>query len=140
MTQTLADPKDLVRRLVDRGQNRGELDVIDEVLAPNFVDHSPLSGLSADREGVRILFGALREAFPDLRVTILRQVAEAGLVATHKLFEGTHRGPFLGIPPSGGAIRFEVADYLQVRDGLITDHWVVADMLTLMRQLGAIPA
>jgi steroid delta-isomerase-like uncharacterized protein len=129
-----------VRRLVIEAQQNGRLDVVDEILAPDFVDHTPLPGVPPTRDGVKGLFAALKTALPDLQIEILDQIAEAGGVATRKRFTGTHGGPFLGVPASGRTVEFEVIDILRSRDGHITDHWVVLDQLSLLTQLGAIPA
>ena len=137
---TLDENKAIVRRLVDEAQTQGRLEVVDELLADDFVDYTPLEGLPGTREGVRMLFAALREAFPDLRVEISEQIAEADKVVSRKTFTGTHRGPFIGIPPTGARVQFEVIDILTLRDRRITEHRVVLDKLGLLRQLGAIAA
>jgi len=87
-----------------------------------------------------MLFGMLHGAFPDLRVEIHDQVAEGDKVVTRKTFHGTHRGDFMGIPPSGAGVAFDVIDIVRVRNGKMTEHWNVVDALALMTQLGAIPA
>jgi hypothetical protein len=69
----LQENKTLVRRVIDEAQNRGKLDVIDDLFADDFVDHTPLPGLPPTREGVRMLFEALRVAFPDLHVVVSEQ-------------------------------------------------------------------
>ena len=130
--------KQIVRRLIEEAQQGGNLEVIQELLAEDFVDHTPLGGLPPTRDGVLMLFAGMRQAFPDLRVTIEEQIADEEKVATRKTFEGTHRGPFLGIAATGNPIRFEVIDILTVRGGKIREHRVVADQLTLMQQLGAL--
>jgi steroid delta-isomerase-like uncharacterized protein len=130
--------KRIVRRLIEEAQQGGNLEVIQELLAEDFVDHTPLPGLPPTRDGVSMLFAGMRQAFPDLRVTIEEQIADDEKVATRKTFEGTHRGPFLGIAATGNPIRFEVIDILTVRGGTIREHRVVADQLTLMQQLGAL--
>ncbi len=53
--------------------------------------------------------------------------------------DGTHRGPFMGIPPTGKTVRIDLIDIVRVEDGRIAEHWNVVDQLGLMRQLGAIP-
>jgi steroid delta-isomerase-like uncharacterized protein len=137
---SLDQNKLLVRRLVDEAQNAGHLEVVDELLSEDFVDHTPLEGLPGNREGVRMLFAALREAFPDLKVDISEQIAEDDRVVTRKTFRGTHGGPFLGLPATGSSVRFEVVDILTIRNRRICEHRVVLDKLSLMQQLGAIPA
>jgi steroid delta-isomerase-like uncharacterized protein len=131
------DRKGIVRRLIEEAQENGDLRVVDELLADDFVDHTPLPGLPPTREGVRTLFAALRAAFPDLRVRIDEQIGEQDKVMTRKTFQGTHRGEFLGVPGSGNRVAFEVIDILSVReDGRITDHRVIVDKLGLLQQLG----
>ncbi|HEX9458291.1 MAG TPA: ester cyclase [Thermoanaerobaculia bacterium] len=128
----------IVRRLVKEAQEGGNLGVVDELLADDFVDHTPLPGLPPTRDGVRMLFAGLRTAFPDLRVTIDEQIADEEKVATRKTFRGTHHGPFMDIPPTGRPVAFEAIDIMTVRDGRIREHRVVVDQLSLMKQLGAI--
>ncbi len=125
-----------VRRLVDEGQCRGNLAVVDELFADDFVDHSPFPGVPPTRDGVKMLFGYLRSVFPDLRVRIDEQVADEGKVVTRKTFEGTHRGEFMGVAPTGRPISFEVIDILTFRGGKIAEHRVVFDRLGLRQQLG----
>lgn len=128
-----------VRRLVLEAQQGGNLDLVDELLAPDFVDHTPLPGVPPTRDGVKALFAGLRSAFPDLRVAIREQVAEGEKVVTRKTFTGTHEGPFLGIPATGRQVGFEAIDILTFRDGRITEHRVALDQLGLMTQLGVLP-
>jgi steroid delta-isomerase-like uncharacterized protein len=130
----------IVRRLVTEAQIAGNVDVIDELFADDFVDLTPLEGLPGTREGVRMLFTALRAAFPDLHVDISEQIAEEDKVVTRKTFSGTHAGPFLGLPPTGSPVTFEVIDILTIRDRKICEHRVILDKLGLLRQLGAIAA
>ncbi len=136
---SLDQNKLLVRRLVDEAQVAGRLEVVDELLSEDFVDHTPMEGLPGNRDGVRMLFAALRQAFPDLKVDISDQIAEDDRVVTRKTFHGTHGGPFLGIPATGAPVRFEVVDILTIRDGRFCEHRAVLDKLGLMQQLGAIP-
>ena len=134
----MSSEKAIVRRLVDEAQRRGNLAVVDELLGEDFVDHSALPGLPPNRDGVRILFGALRAAFPDLDVDIHEQIGEGEKVVTRKTFTGTHRGEFMGAAPTGNRVTFEVIDILTVRDGKIREHRLQYDQLGLLKQLGAI--
>ena len=132
--------KATVREFVTEAQSRGNLGAIDVYLPPEFVDHSPVSGLPGNREGVRMLFSALWAAFPDLRATIHDQVAEGDKVVTRKTLSGTHSGPFMGLPPTGNRVSFDIIDILRVEDGKLLEHWCVVDQLALMRGVGALPA
>jgi steroid delta-isomerase-like uncharacterized protein len=133
----LQENKTIVRRLIDETQNQANFAALDELLADDFVDHTPLPGLPPTREGVRMLFGALRAAFPDLHVVVSEQIAEDERVVTRKTFNGTHGGEFLGFAATGNPVAFEVIDILTIRGKRITEHRVVFDQLGLLRQLGA---
>jgi len=78
-------------------------------------------------------------AFDDFHAVIHRQVSEGEFVTTQKTFHGTHRGPFMGIAPTGTAVTFDVIDILRVTDGQMREHWNVVDMLGLIQQLGGVP-
>ena len=115
------------------------LDLVDELFAKSFVDHSAPPGLPANREGVKMFFGAMHAAFSGLHVTVEDQVAEGDTVVTRKTFHGTHTGDFFGIPATGRSISFGVIDIVRFQDGIVTAHWNVVDQLGLMRRLGVIP-
>lgn len=134
------ESKALVREFVEEAQGRGNMEAVDDYLAVDFVNHSVFPGFSPDREGVKQLFGALHAAFEDFRVVIHDQVAEGSKVVTRKTLYGTHRGEFMGVPPTGKPVGFEVIDILYVDGGKITDHWTQVDLLGLMQQFGVVPA
>ena len=78
---------------------------------------------------------AFFNAFPDLEVEILTQVAEGDVVATHKVFRGTHLGTFLGVAATGRQVEFDVMEFLVLREGKITEHWGMPRIPVLMRQI-----
>lgn len=127
--------KAVVRRNTAEVQGGGDWVLFDELFADDFVDHTPQPGVSADKDGVRLLYKSLRTAFPDFRAEIHWQTAEGDLVTTYKVYYGTHRGDFLGIAPTGRKIHFESVDAMRVRDGKITDHWGVGNLYSLVQQL-----
>ncbi len=136
---SLGDNKALVRRFIQEVQNQHNLAAIDELYSPDFVDHSASPGQNGI-EGTKEFFTMMFAAFPDMHFAILQQVAEGDQVMTHKTFHGTHQGTFLGIPASGKQVSVEVMDILTIRAGKITDHWTVADFLSMLQQIGAVPA
>jgi steroid delta-isomerase-like uncharacterized protein len=129
-----------VRAFVEELQCKGNLDIIEQCMSTDFVDHSPLPGIPPTREGVRALFTGFWAAFPDLHAEIHTQIAEGDRVVTHKTLTGTHRAPFMGIPATDRRVSIEVIDILRVAEGKITDHWAVVDQLGMLQQLGALPA
>jgi steroid delta-isomerase-like uncharacterized protein len=131
--------KAIVRRLVEEAQEGGKLHVIDELISPDFVDHSAWPGIPTTREGVRQIFGMFQAALANLQVIIHDQIAEDDRVVTRKTLRGTHQGALLGVPPSGNVITIEVIDILRLKDGQITDHWNLVDQHGLLQQLGIVP-
>ena len=133
------DAKTVVRMNTELVQGRGDFDLFEELFAEDFVDHTPQPGTTPNKDGVRVLYTRLREAFPDFRPEIHWQSVDGDLVTTFKIYYGTHLGEFLGVPPTGKAIRFETVDAMRVRDGKITEHWGVANLYGLLQQLGQLP-
>ncbi len=132
--------KALVRRLVEEVINQGNIRVVDELAAPNFVEHEELPpGVPPGLEGSKAMFGMLHSAFPDLKATIEHLVAESDQVVLHMIWTGTHKGEFMGIPPTGKSISVNVIDILSIADGKFVEHWGVMDQMAMMQQLGLAP-
>jgi steroid delta-isomerase-like uncharacterized protein len=131
--------KAVVRRNTEEVQGKGDWAVFDELFADDFVDHTPQPGTTPDKAGVRLLYGLLREAFPDFHPDIHWQSVDGDLVTTYKIYYGTHLGPILGVPATGRKVHFETVDAMRVQNGKITDHWGVGNLFSLMQQLGAFP-
>jgi len=131
--------KAIVRRNTEQVQGQGDFALFDELFADDIVDHTPQPGTTPDKAGVRVLYNRLRDAFPDFRPEIHWQTVDGDIVTTYKIYHGTHRGDFLGVAPTGKAIHFETVDAMRVRDGKITDHWGVANLYSVLQQLGQLP-
>jgi len=126
----------VVRRNTEEVQGKGNFAVFDEVFSEDFLDHTPQPNMVPNKEGVRGLYAGLRKAFPDFHAVIHWQTADGNLVTTFKTYYGTHKGAFLGIEPTGKTIQFETVDAMRVVDGKITEHWGVANLYSLVGQLG----
>ena len=129
--------KAVIRRNTEEVQGAGNFELFDELFADDFLDHTPQPGRSPDKAGARELYKVLRDAFPDFHAVIHWQAADGDLVTTYKTYHGTHKGEFFGISPTGREIHFETVDAMRVRDGKITEHWGVANLFSLMQQVGA---
>jgi len=115
--------------------NQGRLDLVDVLLHPDYVNHSPSPGLPPGREGVRVVVRALREAFPDLTYEIDDLVLGGDAVATRTTMRGTHRGDFFGLAPTGRRIEVAQMTIERFREGRIVAHHRITDEAALMRQL-----
>jgi steroid delta-isomerase-like uncharacterized protein len=129
--------KAVVRRNTEEVQSGGSFELFDELFADDFVDHTPQPGRTPDKAGAKELYHVLREAFPDFHAVIHWQAAEGDLVTTYKTYHGTHKGEIFGVPPTGRSIHFETVDAMRVVNGKITEHWGVANLYSLLQQIGA---
>jgi steroid delta-isomerase-like uncharacterized protein len=128
--------KAVIQRNTEEVQGKGDFDLFEELFAEDFIDHTPQPGTTPDKAGVRKLYTYIRVAFPDFRAEIHWQIASGNRVTTYKTYYGTHEGPFLGVAPTHRKIHFETVDVMRVEDGKITDHWGVANLLSVMQQIG----
>ena len=135
---TTADLKTLTRRFYDDVLVGGNLDLIDELVHDEFVEHEEFPGLPPGKESIRFFVTTMREAFPDLTTTIEDIIVEDKKVVSRLRFSGTHRGEFGGIPPTGKKIDVQAIDILAYRDGKLIEHWGVTDQMAMMQQLGVI--
>jgi predicted ester cyclase len=116
------------------------MNLLDEVLAPNGIDHNPAPGQAPGIEGVKQTFAGFSIAFPDLEVTVEDQIAEGDKVVSRIKAQGTHKGEFMGIGPTGKRITATGIDIVRIGpDGKIVERWGVQDNLSLLQQIGAFP-
>jgi steroid delta-isomerase-like uncharacterized protein len=133
--------KALFRRVMEEVFNRGNVSLVDELLAPDFVEHEELPpGIPAGREASKQLSTMLRSAFPDFQATIDHLVAEGDKVVARSTWSGTHKGEFMGIAPTGKSVSFGVIDIVRIAGGKLVEHWGLMDNSGMMQQLGVIPA
>lgn len=133
------DLKELARRFNDEVMNKGRFDVLDEIVADDFVEHQAMPGMPPGKEGVRAFITTFRDAFPDLNVETQGVVCEGDEVWMHSVMTGTHKGDLPGIPATGKRVTLEMIDRVRVRNGQAVEHWGVSDDLGMMTQLGVVP-
>jgi len=131
----MIDSKQIAARLI-RGINDRMLAALDDIVAEDYVQRDPQR--PSGRDGLRRSLGDLLQGFPDLEITTHEMLADGDLVAAHVTVRGTHLGQYLGRHPTGRSVSFEVVDFWRVRDGLLVEHWEVADRLSLLAALGAV--
>jgi steroid delta-isomerase-like uncharacterized protein len=131
--------KMIVRRAIEEVYNQGNLDVIDELVSSDFVAHASSEDIHG-ATGMKQFVASLRQAFPDLLMTIQDQVAEGDKVVTRWTARGTHTGAFHGIPPTGKEGSMTGIDIDRVVAGKTVECWTSTDDLGLLQQLGVVPA
>ena len=127
------------RRVVEDGFGQGKLDVIDELIDPNWVDHNPMPGQEPGPEGMKKLLTMFRNAFPDMTLTLDVLMAEGDLVAGRNTMSGTHTGELMGIPPTNKRITMTEIHIVRIANGKAVEHWGNSDDMGMMMQLGVIP-
>jgi steroid delta-isomerase-like uncharacterized protein len=133
-----SDATDVVNRFFYDIWNAGNVDLVDEVLSPGFVNHIRLEGQRPGREGMKQLLQRWRLAFPDASVSVDLMLHEGDRVAARYTARGTHRDAFLGIPASGKPVEFTGIHIFRVENGKLVEGWGYLDLATLLMQLGAL--
>ena len=118
---------------------QGNIDLLDELLAPEYVNHTLATpDLPSGPEGVKEVVSMFRSGVPDLKVVAEDMIAEGDRVATRYALEGTHGGYLFGVAPTGRHLTIKSMTVERLSGGKIVEHWRVTDELDMMRQLGAI--
>jgi steroid delta-isomerase-like uncharacterized protein len=134
------DNTSVLDRINQEAFNRGNVDVIDELVADDFVEHDPMPGATPDREGFKAMVRGLREAFPDLHLDVEDQLVDGDRIAERWSCTATHEGEFMGIPATHRHVEVHGMDISRLQDGVLVEHWTQLDMVSLLQQLGAMPS
>jgi len=134
----LSEPsRELMRRLTAEVWDEGRLDVIDELIAEDLVDHIEVPGLEGSgRERYRANAQMVRTAFPDFRNPLDLIVAEGDIAVSYGRMVGTNTGEMMGMPPTGKAIDVPTFGMLRFRNGQAIERWGAHDNMEMMQQLG----
>jgi len=131
--------KELVYRMTEEVWSKGNLEILDELFSPDFVQYFlPMGSETKGLDQFRVSVGSHRKAFPDWAEQIKRIVAEGDLVAIHFTSTGTNDGSFLGNAPTGKQIYINEMSIYRIVDGRIVEQWLIPDILSLSQQLGIV--
>jgi predicted ester cyclase len=138
---SLDENKAIVRRFVEEVQSQHNLEVSDELMDPGMIDHYyQMQGLPEPNlnkvEAFKKFYSGLLAAFPDAKAEIHNMIAEGDLVATHKTLHCTHKGEFMGIPPTGKKVEVDIIDIFRIAGGKMVEHWGIINWTSIMQQLG----
>jgi steroid delta-isomerase-like uncharacterized protein len=121
--------------------NAGDIDGFGKLLADDFVEHEDVPAGPPTKDGTLEFFRSLLLSFPDWRMDVEDLIANDDKAVARVRATATHQGEFMGIPATGKRVEVELIDIMRFDDaGLVCEHWGIADMLSLMQQLGVVPA
>jgi predicted ester cyclase len=131
--------KQLVRRFYEE-IDKGNLDVVDELVAEDYLDHNPppFPGLGIGREGVKQAFKIFWEATPGHH-HIEDQIAEGDKVVTRLTSYGKHDGDLPGAPRTGNDLKMTSITIHRIADGKLVEKWAEKDMIGFLKQIGVMP-
>jgi len=131
--------KTIARRWNEEVWGKGNLAVIDELFATNFVFNYPAPEAAPDLEGYKQMVTNLCVPFADIHSTIEDMVAEGDKVAVRWTWRGIHKGEFIGIAPTGKQVAITGITILRISGGKIVEEWGEMDSLGMREQLGVLP-
>ncbi|MCJ7661801.1 MAG: ester cyclase [Anaerolineales bacterium] len=129
----------LIQRIFDLAFNQGDLAILDELVAGNSINHTMHRGMSTSRLGLKQLIAAYRTGFPDLLCTIEDEINKSDQVAALWTMSGTHKGFFMGNPPTGKQMQVQGIIFARLEGGMIVAYWMLIDQFGMLQQLGIIP-
>jgi predicted ester cyclase len=131
--------KAIIGRYVE-ATNQGELDVFDDLVIPDYVDHDALPGQEPGRDGLKKAYKMFSDPFPDLNYRFDDLIAEGDLVVGRGVITATHEGLFFGVPATHKKVHWTGTRLFRLRGGKVVEGWINLDMMGLMQQMGVIPA
>ena len=131
--------KAIIRRLIGEVYYRGNLDVVDELVAPDVFNQPTVPEHQHGIDGFKHVIVWVREFSSDVHYAIDDIIAEGDRVAVRMTNSGTHTGTARGIPPTGKRFSIDYVRWFRLVDGKVAELWAVRDDLTRLEQLGLMP-
>jgi steroid delta-isomerase-like uncharacterized protein len=130
--------REIVKLYIDAYRS-GDTAKLDEIISPDFVDHT-FPTFSGGPDGVRRAIETLHRSFGELAVVIEDFIYNDDTAALRVVTTAKHIGTFAGMPASLKQVTWSACDFLRVRDGKIAELWSVQDTISLLRGIGALGA
>jgi len=129
--------KHITKRFMDECWNQGKMDSIRELVASGCKLHDPVfPALTSGADNLKRHIETCRSGFPDLKFSIEDTIAERNEVVHHWTARGTHKGQFLGLPPTNRTVTISGTSINRIEGGKIVEQWSDWNLMTLMEQLG----
>lgn len=132
---TTSNNKEVVLRFNREFLEKGNAEVLKEIVADSFINHTATGGFSPDVNGLIRFVNMLHAGFSELHIEIHEQVAEGDTVATRKTIHATHSGEIMGHAASGKRVAMNVMDFVKIKDGKYVAHWGINNIMQVIAQL-----
>lgn len=131
--------KKIMNYFIEEVINNKNLNAVDTFVSETFVEDVPFPGQEPGREGLKFALKSMFTGFPDMKWTVLEQIAEGEKVVTRFTWTGTHKGVFMGIPPTNKGVEVWGIVIDIVKNGLFSESRILMDNIGLLKQLGVMP-
>ena len=131
----IEDNKKVVLRFNKEFLEKGNAEVLKEIVDENFINHTAPGNIPKDVNGIIQFVNMLHKAFTDMRIDIHEQIGEGNVVATRKTIYATHTGEIMGHAPSGKKVIMNVIDMVRLKDGKYIEHWGRNDIMQVIESL-----
>lgn len=138
MTEPTTENERIARRVPEDIATKGDLDLVEEIFAEDAVEHGPFGQVLRGPDAIADDVRRLRDAFPDLTVTVDDAVTEGDTVAFRATMRGTNKSRFMGRDPTNQSVQVQNTVFTRIEGGRIVERWVQPDTLGLLRQLGIV--
>ncbi|MEO5890123.1 MAG: ester cyclase [Ferruginibacter sp.] len=136
---TTEENKKFMNSFIQEVINKKNLNAANDLVAEDFTEHIPFPGQEPGREGLKFVLNLMFSGFPDMEWTVQEQIAEGEKVVTRFTWTGTHKGEFMGIPPTDKKVEVWGVVIDVVRNSLFSESRIIMDNIGLLQQLGVMP-
>jgi steroid delta-isomerase-like uncharacterized protein len=130
------EPKAIYRGIIE-AITRDDPYALERFISPDVVDHNPIPGQAAGLDGFKEWMVSARASFPDLQGSVEDVIAEGDRIAARMTWRGTHRGDFVGVPPTNKRIAMTAYHHVRFANGRAAEWWGTADVFGALQQMGA---
>ena len=135
---TLDKNKQIVRRYIEEVVNTGDIKKLDEFVSPDYIETLDPDKKKIGVEGAKQHVAGVRQTFPDLHLTVDKQIAEGDWVVSCITARGTHRGEWIGMKPTGKKVEITAVNVDKIVNGKMVEHGGAANMLEVLLGIGAV--
>jgi steroid delta-isomerase-like uncharacterized protein len=136
---TTEENKKFMNYFIEEVINKKNLNAANDLVSDDFTEHVPFPGQGPGREGLKFVLNSMFTGFPDMNWTVNEQIAEAEKIVTRFTWTGTHKGVFMGIPPTNKRVEVWGVVIDVVRNSLFSESRIIMDTIGLLQQLGVMP-